>query len=441
MKKAILQLGWKKNSLKTPLGFPVKNKGTSNIRDLEKFNIGGEGHMLTIAPTGKGKGRNVIIPTLLNYPGSILIIDPKGEAAAVTARRRKEFGKVVILDPFKLVKKRSDRLNPMEVCNMLPQSTEQNAMMLTEQLHHGYQGFKSDPYWDNTADALISGLIAHILDDKPNNQRNFATLRNMLAQDDIDYSLAVILDTMGKSMNKFAYQEISQYLQIPSDKTRPCVLSTAQQHIKIFGDPSVCNVVKGESTFDVNAFIEGEPMTIYIVIPPTKLRTHSALLRLWISSLLFGLLERTSLPEIPTLFMIDETAQLGKIEAIRTAKTLIRGYGVRVWSFWQDLSQIKRLYPEDWTTIVNNSDLIQIFGVTTNMMANELIQVVGKITSETLLDLPENEMIMALPPGRVEKVYKMDYLKDAIFQNLYDKHPMFDKKSNLKSVKKTTRQR
>ena len=45
-------------------------------------------HTLIVARTRTGKGTRVIVPTLLKYRGSALVIDPKGENAAITARAR-----------------------------------------------------------------------------------------------------------------------------------------------------------------------------------------------------------------------------------------------------------------------------------------------------------------------------------------------------------------
>src|ERR1700688_2511970 len=60
-----------------------------------------EPHVLVIAPTGAGRGRNFIIPNLLTCEAPAIVLDIKGEAARVTARRRREMGHdVVILDPF-----------------------------------------------------------------------------------------------------------------------------------------------------------------------------------------------------------------------------------------------------------------------------------------------------------------------------------------------------
>lgn len=66
-------------------------------------------HLLTIAGSRSGKGVSVIVPNLLLYPGSVLVLDPKGENASLTAERRgKGIGikaggmdqEVFVIDPF-----------------------------------------------------------------------------------------------------------------------------------------------------------------------------------------------------------------------------------------------------------------------------------------------------------------------------------------------------
>ncbi len=59
-----------------------------------------ETHVLLVGPTRGGKGIGVIIPTLLTWSGSALILDPKdGENAAVTAPWRRQYGRVEAFTP------------------------------------------------------------------------------------------------------------------------------------------------------------------------------------------------------------------------------------------------------------------------------------------------------------------------------------------------------
>ena len=60
-------------------------------------------HLLVLGPNGSGKGTRLLIPALLQMSGrSVVVIDPKGELAAVTAAWRRTVGDVVVLNPFGL---------------------------------------------------------------------------------------------------------------------------------------------------------------------------------------------------------------------------------------------------------------------------------------------------------------------------------------------------
>jgi len=54
--------------------------------------VGDDRHIITIAGSRAGKGRSALVPNLLTYPGSILVLDPKGDLARITAERRRQMG-------------------------------------------------------------------------------------------------------------------------------------------------------------------------------------------------------------------------------------------------------------------------------------------------------------------------------------------------------------
>lgn len=71
-----------------------------SVQSGELLCFNAEGHLLTLAPTRSGKGVSAVIPNLLDYPGSVVVLDVKPENAAVAARRRREMGQEVrIMDP------------------------------------------------------------------------------------------------------------------------------------------------------------------------------------------------------------------------------------------------------------------------------------------------------------------------------------------------------
>ncbi len=357
-------LGWAHES-DDGFGFGMRRRQ----EDRRLIPYEGDAHLLCVAPTGSGKGRDLIIPNLLTYQGPVIVIDPKGESVRVAARRRREMGQtVVILDPFGLVTEHTGCLNPFDVFDLEGSDPEFDAEMLASQLAAGHN-FTSDPFWTDNASGLVSGLISHVESSPEAGGRSLTAVRSFLYDSETDYTLAVLLDKKAVT-RQLARDEFAAYLKHCSERTRACVLSTAVTYVKALGSAKVAMVLE-RSSFPLKDVVQGEPLSIFLVIPPEKQESHRALLRLWVATLLTALTRRRSIPKQRTLLILDETAQLGTLPILRQAVTLLRGYGAQIWTFWQDLSQIKLLYPQDWPTIVNNAAVLQAFGFANFAMAKE----------------------------------------------------------------------
>ncbi len=381
----------------------------------------GDNHLLTVAPTGAGKGRGAVIPNLLCYPGPVVIVDPKGEAYQTTARRRRQLGqRVVVLDPFRVVAERSDRLNPLDVFDLPGAVVDSDAEMMASLLSTGHQ-FTRDPFWSDSATGLVGGLVAHIGTADRHSERTLNRLRHYLYHDDMDEQIQALLE--GNTVtNQMARDELVGYLSHPAKETRPSVRTTACTYIKALGSSSVAETL-GASSFNLQDVVDGKPLTVYVVIPPEKLESHRALLRLWVGTLLTAVTSRKVIPAARTLFLLDEAAQLGALGALRQAVTLLRGYGLQVWSFWQDLSQIRNLYPQDWQTMVNNSGVLQVFGLNNHLMAREWAEVMGVEPAELVaLDRAEAGLFAG---GEYRRCRRPDYLRDRLFAGQFDDNLRF----------------
>jgi type IV secretion system protein VirD4 len=109
-------------------------------------------------------------------------------------------------------------------------------------------------------------------------------------------------------------------------------------------------------------------------------------MRLWLSALLQSLIARG--PVAPTqtriLFLLDEVAQLGAMNELTQAVSLLRGYGMNLWFFFQDLGQLKSLYPhEAWQSFLANTNIHQYFGIRDLETAKMLSERIGKTTVRT----------------------------------------------------------
>ena len=83
----------------------------------------------------------------------------------------------------------------------------------------------------------------------------------------------------------------------------------------------------------------------------------------------------------PTLFLLDEFAALGRLEAVERAMGLMAGYGLQLWPILQDLSQLRALYGARANTFVANAGVLQCFGVNDYETAKALGQLMGQATT------------------------------------------------------------
>jgi type IV secretion system protein VirD4 len=414
-----LLLGWNEGVSSESFGF---TPGVTPSGDESgPVTYDGDSHLITCAPTGSGKGRSVLIPTLLNYRGPVIVIDIKGENFFVTSRRRRELGtQVVALDPFNLVTTRSDGLNPLDLLGLPRSDGDSDAEMLASLLAVGNE-YKTDPFWNTMANGLVAGLVAHIASYSPK-ERHLGHLRRFLFHQDLEMEIATMLDK-DVVKSRMAREQFIAYLSAPSQQTRPSIRAMATSYVSVLGSGQVVKCLQA-SSFSLQDVYDGRQLSIYIVIPPDKLDSHRALLRLWVGTLLTTITRRTSLPRQRTLFLLDECAQLGTLPILRQAITLLRGSGLQTWSFWQDFSQLRSLYPTDWQTILNNSGVIQIFGVSNHGMARECSEMTGQ--SPEVFDGLAREDAVVVRHGQGSIVCRRpDYLKDEAFAGMFDANPRF----------------
>ena len=383
----------------------------------------GDGPICVIAPTGAGKGRDFLIPTILNYDGPLFVTDLKGELASVCARRRREMGyEVAVLDPFKITQFESARLNPFDLFNLPGAMLESEAEMMASQL--GEEHFiEKDRFWNDQANSLIAGLIVAIQTIEKPIDRDFVTLKDYLFADDVVYNLATLLDNKGKEMPKFAYGAIAAFLQAADQNTRPSILSTAQNYMRALCSEAVelCLV---DSTIKLADVIEGKPLDVFICIPPEKIKSHKSLVRFWVGTLLTAIMRRTEIPAKQTLLIADEAAQLGEFDLVLTACTLLRGYGLQLITAWQDVAQIRSRYKADYATILNNAAALVSFGQSHYAAAKEYADLFG-IDAAELLKMGMDHAALSIRGEGTRMIRRLNYLKDERLAALADPNPYF----------------
>ena len=111
--------------------------------------------------------------------------------------------------------------------------------------------------------------------------------------------------------------------------------------------------------------------------------------------------------------LCDEIGNLGRLESLLMATTLLRGGGVTVWSFWQNAAQLQ-IYGSQANTLIDNAGVIQIFGIRNYRMAQDLANVVGGISADELLKMPGSEQVLLIE-SKLRRSKQVRYYEDREF--------------------------
>ena len=409
-----------------PIGFRYGNGDQSaDVGCLDPILFDDDGHLMTFAPAGAGKGTGCIVPTLLRHKGQIVVIDPRGEAYAVTAHRRRELGhKIIVLDPAGFSEGPRDTFNPFDILDLDSATALEEIAALTDLLWPDEQS-PDDPFWQSSGKQFLLGVILHLLYDKPASQNTFAEVRRIVGQAVNDP--AGVLGAMLQSRHPEA-RHIANMLQLPAAEILSGIISFAHQGLSLFRGELVQEAT-ARTSFDLSAFEDGDLLSLYLIMPPHLLESHRGLLRIWISALMMAAERKQERGTHASLFLLDHAAQLGVLPKLRQAITLMRGYGLQTWSFWQDVQQFTSLYPDDWQTMTNNCSVIQAFGAKTLRAAKDMSELTSFGNARNTLGMDYDEMLLAITGDETVVAQRVNYLTDPIFKGLWESNPLHEQQS------------
>ena len=265
-------------------------------------------HVCLISGTRGGKGTGLIIPNLCLWPGSCVVIDPKGENATVTARRRgggSDYAhgmgqEVRILDPFGEVAIDSAfraSFNPLDVIDPGGDFAVDDAGRIAAAII--VRENKNDPFFEEAARNLLKGLILYVLTAPAfDGMRNLITVRRLLTQGDWlrvallrgagETNIPSAFVMLWKDMQRSEAFEgvvagIGEQMLTMADRTRSGVLETARTNT-LFLDGAPMQRLLAKSDFDLASLkTSAKGLTIYLTLPQRYMETHFRWLRLMIS--------------------------------------------------------------------------------------------------------------------------------------------------------------
>lgn len=358
-----------------PLGYPWNPRTGEYGSEPIIFSGKTAPHLLLLGPNGSGKGTRLLVPALLQSTSlSTVVIDTKGELASITAAWRRKVSKVVIVNPFGLLVDRypdlkSAGFNPLASLDPASPTFYDDAKGLSEALIR-VEG-DAQRHFPESARGLVTAAI--MWERKVNGKEaSLQRVRVMLTEREewvtvdgekrlaggLRHTAMMMCNAAERFPDQGGWQIASlaaRFIQEFNNEMSGVRSTADTQTDWMLSEPMAADLAEDGLDFRT---LKRKPVTVYVILPAERLRTHGAWLRLVIASALRSFYSPGG---VPVLLMLDEAAQLGRLGPIEDALGQIRGYGVSLYTIWQDHNQLRDTYDKRAETFAGMAGAVVAF--------------------------------------------------------------------------------
>lgn len=382
------------------------------LRDDAPIGYADDRHVCLVSGTRGGKGASLIVNNLCLWPGSVVVVDPKGDNATITAARRGQGSAVCegmsqavhVLDPFQAADVEShyrSRFNPLDALDPEREESIDEAARLADALVVVKPDSK-DPYWDESARMLVKGLLLHVATAPYfEGQRNLVTVRELITRGDqkgrqVRAESGVSEEDL-RSAQSYLWEEVAlnpafdgilagigetvRSLYEHSPKQFESVLQIANRNTEFLDSPAMrrCVEVSDFELADLKRRPEG--MSLFLCLPQRYMNTHYRWLRMMVALTVTEMEITRGRPAsgAPVLMVLDEFAGLRRMEIIESAVAQIAGFGVKLFFVLQSLEQLKATYKDNWETFLSNAGLRVFFGLDDHFSREYVSKLIGEM--------------------------------------------------------------
>lgn len=302
-------------------------------------------HVYLAAPTGSGKTQGVMLPNLLNWPGSVVALDIKGELYARTAGYRAAHGQAVHYLNFSPRDGKGDQYNPFEYVSDDPDFRVGDIAKITAYLIPLPEG---DPFWVNQGRQLFLGLALYFYG--VNEVPTLPKIRNLLlTPEGIQAWCRNLIGSEGRRVHHPECLRTLGAFAASAENTATGIRDTVASALLPVVNEVTAAILSGNS-FDLRT-LRSRATSIYLVVMPPDREQVAPLVRLFFQQLVdlnsdieFG---RDPSHKHRILLAMDEFATIGRVPAIAEGIAYIRSYGFTLLSVVQSPSQLNGLYRQD----------------------------------------------------------------------------------------------
>lgn len=339
----------------------------------------GPEHVLCFAPTRSGKGIGLVVPTLLTWPGSAIVHDIKGENWTLTAGFRSKHGRVLLFDPTNA---RSAAYNPLLEVRQ-GEWEVRDVQNVADILVDPEGSLDKRNHWEKTSHSLLVGAILHVLYAEPD--KTLSGVANFLSDPrrPVEATLRAMMETphLGDGGVHPVIASSARELLNKSENERSGVLSTAMSYLGLYRDPVVARVTARCDWRIADLVGSREPVSLYLVVPPSDINRTKPLIRLILNQIGRRLTEdlNTSGKRHRLLLMLDEFPALGRLDFFESALAFMAGYQIKSFLIAQSLNQIEKAYGAN-NSVLDNCHVRVAFATNDERTGKRISEALGTAT-------------------------------------------------------------
>ena len=343
-------------------------------------------NVLVIGGSGSGKTRFYVKPNLMQMHSSYCVTDPKGTIVLECGKMLEDNGyEIRILNTINF--KKSMKYNPFSYIH-----SEKDILKLVQTIIANTKGKgekAGEDFWVKAEKLYYTALIAYIYYEAPKEEKNFATLLDMIdasevREDDENYKNPI--DRLFEALEKkeprhFAVKQYKKY-KLAAGKTAKSILISCGARLAPF-DIQELRDLMSEDELELDCL--GDRKTALFVIISDTDDTFNFVVSIMYSQLFNLLCDKADdvyggrLP-VHVRFLLDEFANIGLIPKFEKLIATIRSREISASIILQAQSQLKAIYNDNADTIIGNCDSTLFLGGKEKTTLKELSETLGKET-------------------------------------------------------------
>lgn len=360
-----------------------------------KFNgklvrLPGQQFVILAAPTRSGKGVGIVIPNLLDYAESVVVLDIKQENFDITSGWRKSLGhEVYLFNPF-AEDRRTHRWNPLTYVSADPAFRVSDLMSIAAMLYP--DGSDDQKFWVSQARNAFMAFALFLFENRDDEvatgfpfSSGVPTLGRIyrLSSGDGTELRAYLRGLASRKFLSDNARSAFSNLLSQADETFASIMGTLKEPLNAWINPVLDAATSGDDFLLTD--LRKKKMSIYIGIQPNKLAESRLIINLFFSQIIN--LNTRELPKAnpelkyQCLLLMDEFTAIGKVDIIASAVSYMAGYNIRLLPIIQSMAQLDAIYGKDVSrTIITNHALQIIYAPREQQDANDYSEMLGYTT-------------------------------------------------------------